>query len=277
MLYILLIAISSLYVGKLATPFVYYLPKITRLWLKQDLIDLTNDPDVELNEADYNVPVFRYECDHCHQVFQKQKFWNLAVFHLIFNGGLCKNCGQCISPKYGVIELAFAGTTFLVLVNSGISYLSLPVLLFFYLLTLLAFVDYDSYIVPAFVVTPLIWGGLSLPIFHLSPLTSTEAVTGAIVGYISLWLLSLLAGFMSNSKQLGGGDLKLMMACGAWFGVKLIPLALVSMFVLAAVAMIVSKAQRNKIAFVPFMVMGWAISLCCGNGVMDWYIQHFIN
>ncbi|MCP4475781.1 MAG: prepilin peptidase [Gammaproteobacteria bacterium] len=53
---------------------------------------------------------------------------------------------------------------------------------------------------------------------HLSLLTATQAITGAIIGYLSLWTIATVFFHISKKTGMGHGDFKLLAALGAWNG-----------------------------------------------------------
>ena len=81
----------------------------------------------------------------------------------------------------------------------------------------LAWVDYHCMILPDRLTYPLLWSGLLYQVCF-SPDHLLESVEGAMVGYLSLWVLYWVYFFVRNVEGIGYGDMKLLAALGAWHG-----------------------------------------------------------
>jgi len=84
-------------------------------------------------------------------------------------------------------------------------------------LLLLACIDFKYGLLPDCLTLPLLWLGLfcnSLGLFV--PLH--EAVWGAMIGYLSLWLIAAIFKHYRNKEGIGQGDFKLLAVLGAWWG-----------------------------------------------------------
>ncbi|MCP3679046.1 MAG: hypothetical protein GY782_01715 [Gammaproteobacteria bacterium] len=68
----------------------------------------------------------------------------------------------------------------------------LAIALFFtWLLIIIAAIDCAHLIIPDPLNYILLWSGLALTLLpHLSLLTAAQAITGAIIGYLSLWTIA---------------------------------------------------------------------------------------
>ncbi|AUY23829.1 prepilin peptidase [Mixta calida] len=89
-------------------------------------------------------------------------------------------------------------------------------------LLLLSLIDEQYLILPDILTLPLLWLGL---LYHL--LLNEEklptAVCGALLGWLSLWLLYWLFWLFRQREGLGYGDMKLFAALGAWCGWQALP------------------------------------------------------
>lgn len=192
-----------------------------------------NDKDGEITKAinqridialPYNdsIALFSAKRSVCRDC-QKQLLWfdNIPVVSYLLNKGRCRFCQKCISSIYIVIELI---TAFLFMAVALVCYwqqLSLWVLLSFWLFTsaliALTFIDAKHKILPDEITLPFVWLGLLLNIF--STYSSLElSVIGAILGYLSLWILFQVHYFFTKREGLGFGDFKLTAMIGAWLG-----------------------------------------------------------
>jgi general secretion pathway protein O len=91
------------------------------------------------------------------------------------------------------------------------------------------------------------------------------AVTGAVVGYVFLWLPYWVLKFLKGIEGMGHGDFKLMAALGAWFGVTAIPFLVLLSSCFGIIAYIVifniSKNKLRYIAFGPYIALSGVIYL----------------
>ena len=126
----------------------------------------------------------------------------------------------------------------------------------------LATIDLRTGLLPDAITLPLLWFGLaanSLATFA----DAQSAIIGAIAGYLSFFVLDRSYAAVRKQQGLGGGDLKLLAALGAWFGWQALPgiVLLASVSGLAAsLAMIVAGRWRRttRIPFGPYLALaGW--------------------
>src|SRR6185312_5685577 len=98
---------------------------------------------------------------------------------------------------------------------------------------------------PDQITLPLLWLGLALNTFGLFvPLT--DAVWGAIAGYLSLWSVFHIFRLITGKEGMGFGDFKLLAALGAWMGWQMLPIIiLLSSLVGAVVGSLLLIAQRK--------------------------------
>jgi prepilin signal peptidase PulO-like enzyme (type II secretory pathway) len=137
--------------------------------------------------------------------------------------GRCRYC-QITLPYYLLITEIVTGLLFCALAL----YQPYPAPLLFSLifsaaLIVLSLIDWRHFILPDVVTLPLLWLGL---LYHLlfDHQGLSAAVTGALLGWLFLWLLYW--GFLAAYRQegIGYGDIKLFAALGAWCGWQALPL-----------------------------------------------------
>ena len=128
----------------------------------------------------------------------------------------------------------------------------------------LALIDFDHFLLPDDLVLPLLWVGLLTNVNGLfCPLD--EAVLGAAVGYLALWLCASFFRLITGKEGMGHGDFKLVAALGGWFGWTVLPqlvLIAASLGIVAGVSMIaLGLRDRNQpVPFGPFIALGgWAV------------------
>lgn len=98
---------------------------------------------------------------------------------------------------------------------------------FFAMLLLLSLVDLDTQILPPVLVGAALWAGLLAATIDIVQLAPNRAIFGVIVGWLFLsvpnWAIALFR--HSDQPTVGGGDVSLLAACGAWLGPSPIILA----------------------------------------------------
>src|SRR5690606_10059486 len=90
------------------------------------------------------------------------------------------------------------------------------------ILVLLSWLDMRTGLLPDSLTLPLAWAGLLVNLNGmLAPLS--EAVLGAVCGYLVLWSVNLAYRRLKGVDGMGYGDFKLTAALGAWFGIAMLP------------------------------------------------------
>jgi leader peptidase (prepilin peptidase)/N-methyltransferase len=97
-----------------------------------------------------------------------------------------------------------------------------------------------------------------------------QALAGAVIGYLSLWLVFWAFKLVTGRDGMGYGDFKLLAAIGAWLGWQaLIPTILVaaSLGAVVGIAMKLTKRERQidgvsgYVPFGPFLAFGAVLEL----------------
>ena len=124
---------------------------------------------------------------------------------------------------------------------------------FIWVLLLLAEIDIRMQLLPDILTIPLLLLGFAAAAWVGLWVTPFEAASGAMVGYFMPVAVSLLF-VWKNQDAFGGGDIKLLAAIGAWFGIEELMMTVVLACVVFGVyAAIVRKRQG---AFGPAIVVG---------------------
>lgn len=104
----------------------------------------------------------------------------------------------------------------------GASLIALATLILCLYLWVLSVIDARTGYLPDVLTLPLVWMGLLINL--QGGLAALEdAVLGAVAGYLSLWLIATVFVRVTGRSGLGRGDLKLLSALGAWFGLAALP------------------------------------------------------
>ncbi|VVD93507.1 Type 4 prepilin peptidase pilD [Pandoraea horticolens] len=138
----------------------------------------------------------------------------------------------------------------------------------------LAYIDYDTQLLPDMLTLPLLWVGLLCNLGHWFA-ALPAAVVGAAAGYMSLWALYWVYWWLRRREGMGFGDFKLYAALGAWFGwtalLQILTLACLLAIVVAGSAWIAGRLRSDQMfPFGAFLAAAGIATLFCGNGLMIW-------
>ncbi|MFM8518635.1 MAG: prepilin peptidase [Nevskiaceae bacterium] len=220
----------------------------------------------------YNRAVPRSHCPHCDAPVRPQHL--VPVLSWLWLKGRCADCGAAISARYPAIE-ALTATLFAVCAwRFGLDISLLAALVLTAFLIALAGIDLETHYLPDQLTLPLLWGGLSLSLIGdgaAFPLGPRDALLGAIVGYLALWIVHHLFKRITGKEGMGYGDFKLLAALGAWLGVQaLLPLILFAAFTGAVIGIVLilmfGRSREAPIAFGPYLALfGWLLLVFGGR------------
>ena len=203
-------------------------------------------------ESTFNLAHPRSHCQSCgHQI---RWYENIPVLSYCFLRGQCASCGVRVSLRYPLVELLTAGVFSWLYQRWGLSAELAAWLVFSVLLLSLAFIDWDTTLLPDDLTYPLLWSGLLAANFALLPVSLSESLLGAAVAYLFLWTVFWVFKFATGKDGMGYGDFKLFAALGAWFGLgALLPLILISSIFGIVVAVILKcRSGLREGGYVPF-------------------------
>ncbi|MFG6446915.1 prepilin peptidase [Roseateles sp. BYS180W] len=212
-------------------------------------------------------------CPQC----QHQLPWyqNIPVLSWLQLRGKCASCRTPIGMRYPLVELLTGALFAALAVLMGPK----PELLlwcgFVTALVALAGIDWDTTLLPDDITLPLLWAGL-LAAWAGWTLPLSEALLGAVVGYLSLWTVFWLFKLLTGKEGMGYGDFKLLAALGAWLGWQMIlPIVLMASIIGAVVGLVMklrsSLREGRYVPFGPFLAGGGLVVLLAGNQrVLGW-------
>jgi leader peptidase (prepilin peptidase)/N-methyltransferase len=291
-----LLAVASLFgllVGSFLNVVILRLPaRLMHEWRQQsrELLALDADvPDADAANtdaavvppaaADEEAPpdlVFKgSHCPHCKHALSPLD--NIPLVSWLVLRGQCRYCKAPISAQYPLVEALTALAAFVVVWRFGFTAQAAAGLALSFCLIALSGIDIRTQLLPDNVTLPLLWGGLLLslvPVF-VSPV---DAILGAAIGYLSLWLVYQTFKLATGKEGMGYGDFKLLGALGAWMGpVSLLPIVLLSSLAGAIIGSIAlatyGKDRSTPIPFGPFIaVAGW-IQFIWGEPLLQLYAQ----
>ncbi len=189
---------------------------------------------------------------------------NIPILSYLFLRGKCRHCGGHISIRYPIVETLGGVIVVFSYFFDGFSLLLLRDVLFYSILLLVAFIDFDTGIIPDTLSIGGLLSGVILEGFFLGkgiafPLLG--ALTGGGILYGTAFAYELITG----REGLGGGDIKLLGAVGAFTGYGGSILTIFSGSVVGAavgIALMISRGKDMKMAipFGPFLAAGAILS-----------------
>jgi leader peptidase (prepilin peptidase)/N-methyltransferase len=200
---------------------------------------------------------------------------NVPVASWLWLRGRCSACKAAISARYPLVELATGALFALVGWRFGAEPVTLLWCGFCATLVALAGIDWDTTLLPDNLTLPLLWIGITAAALGWTVALS-DAVWGAIAGYLSLWSIYWVFKLATGKEGMGFGDFKLLGALGAWLGWKMILPILLGASVIGAIVgigMKMSAALREGryVPFGPFLVGAGLVVVFAGpDRVLDW-------
>jgi len=145
---------------------------------------------------------------------------NLPVISWILLRGRCASCREPISARYPAIELLHGLGFALIVWTFGPRPFTILLLLFFFAMTVLAFIDWDHQILPDVITLPGILVGVAGSLLPGTLIGWREAVLAAVFGYAAFFLVAEGYARLRGIEGLGQGDWKLAAMMGAFLGVQ---------------------------------------------------------
>jgi len=176
---------------------------------------------------------------------------------------------QDFSLRYPLVELVTAALFFFCVQRWGATPMGLAWCAFSAALVVLAFIDWDTTLLPADLTLPLLWAGLLASALRWIDVPLFSSVVGAAAGYLSLWLVYWGFKLATGKEGMGYGDFKLFAALGAWFGWQaLVPLILIASVVGAVIGIAMKFASNLReggyVPFGPFLVGAGLLAMVFG-------------
>jgi leader peptidase (prepilin peptidase)/N-methyltransferase len=264
----------GLVVGSFLNVVIHRLPLMMESRWRTDcceLLELAQEPaDAKLTLSTPN--------SHCPQCKAAIRAWqNIPVVSYLLLRGKCAQCGVAISPRYPLVELTTGLLTLSLMLQFPASAALLGAMLLTWCLIALTMIDVDHQLLPDDITLPLIWLGL---LFNIGGtyVTLTDAVIGAMAGYLTLWSVYWLFKLLTGKDGMGYGDFKLLAALGAWLGWQALPsIILLSSVVGAAVGIALMFFKRRgkdvPIPFGPYLAAAGWIALMWGDEISTKYLQ----
>ncbi|MCD6177288.1 MAG: prepilin peptidase [Candidatus Cloacimonetes bacterium] len=203
-------------------------------------------------------------------------YHNIPIISYILLKGKCAYCGSKIDIHYFLVELLTPVLLILLYAgqNEQISLVFFKYTIFISFGLIIFFIDLYHYIIPDKLSLPLIVLGL---IFSFLPNTDIGWMSVGI-GALSGFLLFLFTAFLfqktTGKDSLGGGDIKLIAAIGAFLGVWGTLFTVLFASLIALVILIILRHDNKKpFPFGPFLISGAITYILAGNTLIELYLR----
>lgn len=247
---LLLAGVLGLLIGSFLNVVIHRLPKMLERRWAAECAELSGQAAAE--GKPFNLVTPRSHCPGC----QTDIRWyqNIPVLSWLVLRGRCAQCGARIGLRYPLVELLTAALFAYCYHRHGPSMATLAWWVFCAALIALAFIDWDTTLLPDDITLPLVWAGLIAAALQWNDLPLTDALWGAVAGYLSLWSIYWLFKLATGKEGMGYGDFKLLAALGAWFGWQaLVPIVLMASVIGAIVGILLKVfASLREGGYVPF-------------------------
>lgn len=211
---------------------------------------------------------------HCMSCGYRLKWYDMIpVISFLALRGKCRKCGAKLSVQYPLIEAANGILYVLIVWTGGLGIESLLYCLLASALLVLSVIDFRTYEIPF---------GINLFILALGLIragTDYRNFPTYLIGLISVSAVLAILYYATGGRAIGGGDVKLMAACGLLLGWKLIILAFLLGCIFGAVIHVIrmkASGESHVLAMGPYLSMGVFVAALWGEKMLTWYLAQFI-
>ena len=210
---------------------------------------------------------------HCMSCGRQLKWYDMfPLFSYLFLRGRCRYCKAKLSVQYPLIE-ALNGILYVIIVlQNGVNVDSLLYCLLTSALIVLSVIDFRIYEIPL---------GINLFILALGLIRVAldyHNFLDYLIGLLAVSAVLAILYYATGGRAIGGGDVKLMAACGLFLGWKLIIMAFLLGCVLGAVIHVIRmkvSGENHVLAMGPYLSLGVFIAMLWGNQMLAWYLGMF--
>lgn len=211
---------------------------------------------------------------HCMSCGCHLKWYDMIpVFSFLALRGKCRKCGAKLSVQYPLIEAANGILYVCIVWTGGLDIESLLYCLLASALLVLSVIDFRTYEIPF---------GINLFILALGlvrVVTDFSNILLYLAGLLAVSIVLAVLYYATGGKAIGGGDVKLMAACGLLLGWKLIVLAFLLGCVLGAFIHVIRmkvSGEGRVLAMGPYLSLGVMIAALWGEQMITWYVSQWL-
>ena len=227
--------------------------------------------------------VIKYE-EVCSECEEKVSFWRfIPLFGYIFARGKYGKCGHKMSISRLLVPILAMGIAALTVFTikdcetfGATEMYRIIVGLFCLTMLIIVFTDFETFIIPDTCHIIVIILGILAMVFKFTSVL--WGILGGVIFFVSFYLIAWIAiKKTGNENALGGGDIKMMGACGLFLGASRCLLGLlIGSFggLLIEGLLILTKIKKNKgVAFGPYLAIGMMVAAFYGQAIIDAYTK----
>lgn len=201
----------------------------------------------------------------------------VPVLSWLSTGGKCRYCGDKISARYPLTEIAFGIITVLCLLRFDLTPLCLRNFVFLAMLFMLTLTDIDDMVIPdgCHIVSIVAWVA-ALPFIGVDKQYILSHIGAMILFGGGLLAISLILDRVMGRDTMGGGDIKLIGVTGLYLGIIGNLFTLIIACILGLVFGKLLKKGRTEdkaFPFGPWIAAAAAIMLLFGEPLINWYLN----
>ncbi len=212
---------------------------------------------------------------HCMNCGYQLKWYDLVpLFSYLALGGRCRKCKQKISIQYPVIEALNGVLYIIIFAEYGFSMTTLLYCLLFSALVTLSVIDFRTYEIPVGINVFILALGL------IRVVTDSANWPDYVIGLVCVSGVLFLIYWVSHGRALGGGDVKLMAACGLLLGWRLIIVGFVAGCIIGSVIHLIRmkiSGEGHVLAMGPYLSAGVMVTALWGENFINWYLKYLMQ
>lgn len=194
----------------------------------------------------------------------------LPVISYIFLGGKCRYCKRHISKRYPIVECLNSLLWILAANVYGVNLQAFCYSIFFSILVVVAFIDWDIQEIPYRLEASI--GAVALASLFI------PGFPGWKERFIGMLIISVPMALGAFLNAFGGGDVQLVFISGFFLGWRpMVIAAFLAVFTgaLHAMTVMIKGKRREHIPFGPYLAAGMIVASLYGTQIFDWYVGFF--
>ena len=212
---------------------------------------------------------------HCMNCGYQLKWYDLVpLFSYLALRGRCRKCKQKISIQYPIIEALNGVLYMIIFAEYGFCMTTLLYCLLFSALITLSVIDFRTYEIPAGINVFILALGL------IRVVTDSANWPDYVIGLVCVSGVLFLIYWISHGRALGGGDVKLMAACGLLLGWRLIIVGFVAGCIIGSVIHLFRmkiSGEGHVLAMGPYLSIGVMMAALWGENFINWYLGYLMQ
>lgn len=266
-IFVPLATLLGLFIGSFLNVVIHRLPRMMEREWQAEAAALRGETIPQTER--FNLASPRSRCPSCGHMISALE--NIPLLSYLCLRGRCRHCRAPISCRYPLVEALTAALSGYAAWRFGFTLATVGALFFLWSLIALAFIDFDTQLLPDNLTQPLLWLGLIFNL-HATYVSLADAVIGAMAGYLFLWTVYWLFKLLTGKEGMGYGDFKLLATIGAWLGWQILPLTILLASLAGAVlagGLIALKAHERgaPIPFGPYLAVAGLIAMFHGETI----------